>query len=228
DWVKLRGAVCPASSGALPFPQHPHVVEVVDMTQREQRAMALRASNRFGYGPQADELERIGGDAKGWLKAQLEPGAPETQWAALPSTNAMFWQEEAWRLARTGIADEQARRKVQQAQNKVRNQHRLIQAALRLQQAAETERPFRERLVRFWSNHFSVAMTKQVLFAVGAPYEHEAIRRNLDGDFASLLLAAEQHPAMLIYLDNDLSTGPNSTAGKAGKRGLNENLGREI
>ncbi|HWK53341.1 MAG TPA: DUF1800 family protein, partial [Hyphomicrobiales bacterium] len=198
------------------------------MTQREERAMALRASNRFGYGPQPGELERIGKDPKGWLKAQLEPTAPEPQFAALPTTNAMFWQEEAWRLERTGIEDLQAKRKVQQAQNKIRNRHQLIQAALRLQQAAETKRPFRERLVRFWSNHFTVAMTKQILFAVGAPYEHGAIRHNLDGDFATLLLAAEQHPAMLIYLDNDLSTGPNSTAGKAGKRGLNENLGREI
>ena len=43
-----------------------------------------------------------------------------------------------------------------------------------------------------------------------------------------MLLAAESHPAMLIYLDNARSLGPESLAGIRQKRGLNENLAREI
>ncbi len=43
-----------------------------------------------------------------------------------------------------------------------------------------------------------------------------------------MLLAAEGHPAMLAYLDNAASIGPNSVAGINRDRGLNENLAREI
>src|SRR5919201_6533332 len=43
-----------------------------------------------------------------------------------------------------------------------------------------------------------------------------------------MLLAAEGHAAMLLYLDNAQSIGPNSVAGINRDRGLNENLAREI
>ena len=84
---------------------------------------------------------------------------------------------------------------------------------------------FVERLVWFWSNHFCVNADDTVM--AGA-YEREAIRPHVLGKFADLLLAAEGHPAMLIYLDNASSIGPNSVAGINRNRGINENLGREI
>jgi len=43
-----------------------------------------------------------------------------------------------------------------------------------------------------------------------------------------MLKAVEQHPAMLFFLDNQQSIGPGSRAGRRSKRGLNENLAREI
>ena len=43
-----------------------------------------------------------------------------------------------------------------------------------------------------------------------------------------MLLAATKHPAMILYLDNALSIGPNSRAGRHLDRGLNENLAREV
>ena len=82
-----------------------------------------------------------------------------------------------------------------------------------------------ERLVWFWSNHFCV--NADVTVMAGA-YEREAIRPHVLGRFADLLLAAESHPAMLIYLDNASSIGPDSVAGINRNRGINENLGREI
>ncbi len=82
-----------------------------------------------------------------------------------------------------------------------------------------------ERLVWFWSNHFCVNADDTV--QAGA-YEREAIRPHVLGRFADLLLAAEGHPAMLLYLGNAASMGPNSVAGINRSRGLNENLGREI
>src|SRR5439155_1331353 len=56
----------------------------------------------------------------------------------------------------------------------------------------------------------------------------EAVRPYVLGRFADMLQAAEAHPAMLLYLNNALSVGPNSVAGINRDRGLNENLAREI
>ena len=56
----------------------------------------------------------------------------------------------------------------------------------------------------------------------------ELIRPHIDGQFTDLLLAAESHPAMILFLDNHRSMGPNSVAGRRHGRGINENLAREI
>ena len=61
-----------------------------------------------------------------------------------------------------------------------------------------------------------------------APSSGKRIRPHVFGRFADMLLAVETHPAMLFYLDNQQSFGPNSLAGQNRKRGLNENLAREI
>ena len=88
---------------------------------------------------------------------------------------------------------------------------------------------FVERLVAFWSNHFCVSATKaQLLRASAGSFEREAIRPFVLGRFADMLQAVERHPAMLFFLDNVRSIGPASRAGGNGKRGLNENLAREI
>ena len=91
-----------------------------------------------------------------------------------------------------------------------------------------TERPFAERLVRFWSNHFVVsAQNPRATTLVGA-FEREAIRPNIHRTFESMLLSAMRHPAMLLYLDNAQSVGPDSIGGMLSGKGLNENLGREL
>jgi uncharacterized protein (DUF1800 family) len=88
---------------------------------------------------------------------------------------------------------------------------------------------FGERLAMFWANHFAVSAAKgiNVRILAGA-FEREAIRPHVFGRFADMLLAVETHPAMLFYLDNQQSFGPHSLAGQNRKRGLNENLAREI
>jgi uncharacterized protein (DUF1800 family) len=65
--------------------------------------------------------------------------------------------------------------------------------------------------------------------------EREAIRPHVCGRFSDLLLAVEKHPAMLLYLDNQMSIGPGSKAARFAARrggdrkvGINENLAREI
>ena len=103
------------------------------------------------------------------------------------------------------------------------------EAKARFDAALSTEIGFVERLVWFWSNHFCVSADKgaQVRALAGA-YEREAIRPHVLGRFADMLLAVETHPAMLLYLDNAGSIGPDSIAGINRGRGLNENLAREI
>jgi uncharacterized protein (DUF1800 family) len=88
---------------------------------------------------------------------------------------------------------------------------------------------FVERLVAFWSNHFCISAAKGEPARIWAgAFEREAIRPHVLGHFADMLRAVEQHPAMLFFLDNQQSLGPNSPAGINRKRGLNENLAREI
>jgi uncharacterized protein (DUF1800 family) len=101
----------------------------------------------------------------------------------------------------------------------------FAEARARFDAAINSEVGFVERLVWFWSNHFCVNADDTVM--AGA-YEREAIRPHVLGRFVDLLQAAEGHPAMLLYLTNTLSMGPNSVAGINRTRGLNENLAREI
>ncbi|MFQ5609503.1 MAG: DUF1800 family protein [Woeseiaceae bacterium] len=192
------------------------------------------AANRFGLGARPGELERIDEDPHGWLLDQL--GGPSTPYSALRDLP----------VSADAIADVQdVRRAQREARNRdediverygrVVRRHFVAQALARYQSAAETDYPFHERLVHFWSNHFAISADKQPMPAVAGLYENEAIRPHVAGKFEDMLIAAEQHPAMILYLDNQRSIGPNSTLGRRANRrrsdqefGLNENLAREI
>lgn len=97
-----------------------------------------------------------------------------------------------------------------------------------------SDAPFVERLVHFWSNHFAVSADKLTLIGLCGAFEMEAIRPHVLGRFSDMLNAVERHPAMLLFLDQAQSIGPDSAIGaRIGARGrrkvgLNENLGREI
>ena len=116
----------------------------------------------------------------------------------------------------------------------IRDQY-LAAVAGRVNAALTTPTPFLERLVHFWANHFAISADKIQVIGLAGLLEFEAIRPNLLGRFGDMLVAVEQHPAMLLYLDQAQSIGPDSFAGqraaralKPRKAGLNENLAREI
>ena len=94
--------------------------------------------------------------------------------------------------------------------------------------------PFVERMVHFWANHFAVSADKLPVIGMAGLLEFEAIRPHVLGRFSDMLNAVERHPAMLLFLDQAQSIGPNSPVGSRvaawGKRkvGINENLAREI
>ncbi len=98
-----------------------------------------------------------------------------------------------------------------------------------LSRGAMTQDGFRERLVQFWGDHFTVVGKVSILRYTVSTYVEDAIRPHLSGTFADLLKAAVFHPMMLIYLDQVNSVGPNSRrAARRKGTGLNENLAREV
>jgi uncharacterized protein (DUF1800 family) len=220
----------------------------------DPQAQAALALYRFGLGPRTGSIADIASDPRGALLAELDgAGAGRIGTADLltsgTAARVAFAFQQAQRAAR------QAERAVQQAAAPsgrasppqmndqsvtpppapVRNpgpglpqQIYLAEAKARIQAALGAEIGFLERLVWFWSNHFCVSADKGNVRQICGVYEREVIRANVLGRFSDMLLAAESHPAMLIYLDNTRSIGPDSIAGLRQKRGLNENLAREI
>ena len=182
------------------------------------------ATNRFGLGARPDELGVIGGDPRGWLAMQVNGTRKVPDGVrALPSSVEIFEslaeereeRREARAEPRSGTAAaERLFTKIRQTLAPIY----LEQVATRYRIAAGTVEPFRERLVHFWTNHFAVSADKPQVTALAATLENEVIRPRIASSFADMLLAAESHPAMILYLDNQASIGPNSTfALRAGK-----------
>ncbi|SPF75183.1 hypothetical protein ALP8811_00168 [Aliiroseovarius pelagivivens] len=87
---------------------------------------------------------------------------------------------------------------------------------------------FRERLVRFWTDHFTVIGKGPRFKSVASTFAEDVVRPNVGGRFADMLRASSTHPVMLHYLDQFASAGEGSKLAMKGKRSLNENLAREI
>jgi uncharacterized protein (DUF1800 family) len=107
----------------------------------------------------------------------------------------------------------------------------------RVLRAVLTERQLQEVMTDFWFNHFNIFIGKDSDQWYTTTYERDDIRKHALGKFRDLLLATATSPAMMVYLDNWLSIGPDSLANgvnpanpnsKKGNRGLNENYGREV
>jgi uncharacterized protein (DUF1800 family) len=211
---------------------------------------AALALHRFGLGPRPGTIAAIAADPRGALIADLnQPNAGMVSDAGLLSSGAANRVAFEYNAARNAakrreaaaaklIADNAAAQNpahdnaggTKEAKPPVASENPVRENFFREANAHYTaaltaEIGYVERLVWFWSNHFCV--NADVTVMAGA-YEREAIRPHVLGKFADLLLAAESHPAMLIYLDNASSIGPDSVAGINRSRGINENLGREI
>lgn len=98
-----------------------------------------------------------------------------------------------------------------------------------LMRRAQTVDGFRERLVSFWADHFTAQGKGPVLNTAQVNYIEDAIRPNVTGRLSDLLRAATTSPLMLNYLDQNSSVAPDSRRAKRNpKRGINENLAREL
>jgi len=122
-------------------------------------------------------------------------------------------------------------------------------AQAKILRAIYSQRQFEEVITDFWVNHFNIFVDKGLDRMMLTSYERDVIRPHALGKFEDLLVATAKSPAMLFYLDNWLSVGPNSAQAlglplhpgpygrgyplprpNPGKRpsGLNENYGREL
>jgi uncharacterized protein (DUF1800 family) len=210
------------------------------MTTPQTSLTAAIAANRFGLGARPGELDDVERDPQGWLRRQLKATPPVLAGEGLRPSAEVLRQAiglrkdraEARRERRDGdAAGAGAALKLPAIYRPIY----LDEARARVAHAVSTDRPFLERLTQFWSNHFAVSVDKLVVLGIAGALEREAIRPNVLGHFAELLLAVEKHPAMILYLDNQASIGPNSRAGRllnrranGRKAGINENLAREI
>ncbi|TMJ06259.1 MAG: DUF1800 family protein, partial [Alphaproteobacteria bacterium] len=221
----------------------------------DTKGAAALALHRFGLGPRTGSIAAIASDPRGALLAELDkPGigqiADSTLLTAPQAARLAFHynQEQQAKRISARISEEQRKTtmavmtpedskpddtammtvpgaaEAQQPTPPQQNVNREILA--RIDAAVKADIGFVERLVWFWSNHFCVSA--DVVINMAGAYEREAIRAHVLGKFGDMLLAAESHPAMLVYLDNFRSIGPMSVAGLLNKIGLNENLGREI
>jgi len=186
-----------------------------------KKSSARIAVNRFGLGARPGEIDRIGNDGKAWLNAQLSSKAVAKfpLQALRPSKDIV--------LEMLSLRDKKRRTEKALKLLPVFKKVYFQEVETRLAHSVTTPDGFYERLVRFWSNHFTVAVRKFQTYGLAGAFEREAVRPNIMGSFEDLLVSVMQHPAMLFYLDNAQSFGPNSKAGKRRKKGLNENLARE-
>jgi uncharacterized protein (DUF1800 family) len=177
--------------------------------------MDLRTAHalvRFGLG--ASGAEPPPADPSGWLLNQLHQ--PDSPWSGpFPSTAEGLLAMRADRENKPPPGESQSRALYQ------------AQGLAAMARAVTTTTPFRERLVWFWANHFTVSLRRGQCAAIAGAFVQDAIRPHVTGRFQDMVLAVMRHPAMLVYLDNAGSVGPDSLGGRVSHRGLNENLARE-
>lgn len=180
------------------------------------------AAIRFGLGARPGEIRTRSADAQAGLLQELDnPDHSDDLLATRPGSEmliARFMRER----------DHDGDRAVVRLIRKDFRQVYKEEARIRTSAAVRTTTPFAERLVHFWSNHFTVSAKRPILAGLAGAYEREAIRPHVTGRFADMLQAVIHHPAMILFLDNALSIGPNSKVGQRARKGMNENLAREI
>jgi len=174
----------------------------------EAAQQTLIAFQRFGLGAKPGGPAAIGADAKAAVRAELD--IPNI---ALITDPTLPGYGKACSDAQSGKAED----------------WRWKELAARFDKHMAVQIGFVERLVMFWTNHFAMSVNKddEVRGTLGQ-WERDVVRANVLGKFSRMLQGTIAHPAMITYLDNQDSIGPNSPVGLEWGVGFNENLAREI
>lgn len=188
------------------------------------------AAIRFGYGFKPGEP--VPSDKRALLE-QVRVGAASAPLFPIGGIEArrkaIADAADALQAIRKGNAADPDKRAAENAMYRRLGEMSQRDIDARIAQAVFSPNGFYERLASFWVNHFSVSLQKTQQMRLIVPlFEAEAIRPNIGKPFPELLKAVTRHPAMLIYLDQAQSIGPDSQVGLKQKKGLNENLAREL
>jgi uncharacterized protein (DUF1800 family) len=194
---------------------------------------ASMAAMRFGYGRRPGETPPQDVDT---LIRQVERGSVETclfPFEGIAERRARFVDYNAVNVSSKAAGKAGTLRMIGERAvnpyNIVLNNSLQLDRHSKVHQAVLSPNGFFERLAAFWCDHFSIDARKgPTLYLMAALFEAEALRPNIAARFNDLLKAAVLHPAMLVYLDQIRSVGPNSPVGLRTGRGLNENLAREL
>jgi uncharacterized protein (DUF1800 family) len=185
---------------------------------------AAIAFGRFGLGRRRDEP--VPPNPHAWLRDQIDAPDP-TPTAGMPTSDEALGLFVALIQADRAAPKDADGKKPLTPEKMAFRAHQTAEIDALLANAVLTPAGFRERLVWFWANHFTIAMKSRPTIACSGPYIREAIRPHVTGRFQDMLLAVMRHPAMLTYLDQAHSAGPDSVFGERRHAGLNENLARE-
>jgi uncharacterized protein (DUF1800 family) len=225
---------------------------------------AYLAMNRFANGANTMSLRALAKsssltDAQNWLVKQLVPYIlPDIHWTSKQAISAHYHYKLQQQKAKqsqalaalpnstlpssksaSGMSEDTVTQNAMVG-DPIATRRNIIESTRTLaQQTAlatiSSKQPLQAKLLDFFSNHFAVSRANLPMTLLAPTLEIEAIAPNLSASFADMLTAVTAHPAMLLYLNNERSMGPNSRQGKnrtttkrPGGAGLNENLAREI
>lgn len=152
----------------------------------------------------------------------------------IPLFEDLYPSQWDFRLASADIQnaeDEDAEAAAEQALKDLRAEASEIWARSTMQQLSRdvtTQDGMRERLVRFWADHFTAPPTNGAWRYHVFPMIEQRVRPHISGRFSDMLRAAVMNPLMIQYLSQTHSIGPGSEVGQRTGRGLNENMAREV
>jgi len=224
-------------NGQLPFPSDPErrmmIQKLVVRYQEKAKGGGQQDAN-----PNLPDTKRLGDLLSRDEMRSLRTGSPAQRLAALEAMPRDRQDEviaamgAGMRQAIFAAASPELRRKLEMANGPAQVVARDLTEA-KVLRAVYSSRQLQEVLDDFWYNHFNVFLEKGADRYLVTEYERDAIRPHVLGKFRDLLEATAKSPAMLFYLDNWQSVGPNAPGagrgnGKQARRGLNENYGREL
>ncbi len=219
----LVGAAAVSASPLSPFsiskalgiePPKPRTLVGPDLSDREK---VTHMFNRLSFGPRPGEVDHVLKEEgiEGWVKKQMAPDSIEDSHLEKEVAAKFPWADKASIIEMRKHAPEEG------GGARVYKSVKNVLPSLVMTRAVESNRRFKEVIVDFWRNHFCIDMgddqQKSRRWTSGH-YEDQVIRKLAFGKFKEMLFASARHPAMLEYLDNQLSKKDN----------WNENYAREV
>lgn len=194
--------------------------------QSEFLARVDHAMNRMSYAARPSERAEIirGGESalQKWINQQFEPDKINDHFV-----ESLLARHESLNSSLEELVLKYSDKPTESTATELKpDEIRKLWSSAKIVRAIFSKRQLQERLVDFWFNHFNVDQRKGKTRWFFGPYERDAIRPYIFGNFKDMLRATARHPAMLFYLDNHLSQ--KSDPKKPTQSGLNENYGREL